>query len=84
MDEKERVSTETYILVIGCEGNSPSAQIYFKQKELRLKYRTPMIYTYNGNVWLKPTSGKPLRTEQIAHLLEPEHLQKIQEHFKKP
>ena len=58
-----------YEIVATDEGGKICVQIYFLNELLRTKFRTPMVFSYDGKKWVKTAGGRAVKFEELVREL---------------
>jgi len=80
----ERYETENYILEYSEE--EKAILLHVLNRWIRLKLRTPMLISHDGETWIKLGGGKALTTEDIKTIFDipEEQIQAIKQKIKSP
>lgn len=79
--EIEEIVRSGYTIVLNHEERR--AEIHVSDRDVRRKIRAPMLYSYDGYVWLKVSGGRRIYFQDVVRKvgLEPDDARRISEFF---
>jgi len=77
-----RYQTNDYLLELKIVDGTKRADLYLTSL-LQKKFKTPMLYTYNGVEWIKTSGGNTVRTTELEGKILDEDLERVKEFFKR-